>query len=422
MSHFEDLPPDWLSYEAALERLLAVARPTETETVPTHEAVGRVLAQDVLARCTLPAWDNSAMDGYAVRREDLERATEPVSLSVVGESLPGSVPLQPLQPNQAVRIMTGAPLPTGGETVIRVEHTDAEETPGTVQIREFSDLGAHVRPAGEDMKAGDRLLLAGQTMTPGAFAVALAAGAENVEVHRVPRVGILSSGDELVGLEDYDQVEEGKGIPDTNGPMLAAAVRDLGAEPVLLGVVPDDEEQIRQVVDELPDVDILVTTGGASMGEKDLFKRTLLDEGLSLEFWRAKIRPGSPFSLGVLKSGGSALPVIGLPGNPSSAFATFFVLGAPFLRKTMGSGDPRLPELTATLRSPVRSPSHLTHFFRVRLHRTADGPEAELSGPQGSGLVRSLAQAEGLLVVPEGVTEMTPGDSVTVLVLPGWGS
>lgn len=423
MAEFERLRPDWLSFDDALARVLArVPRMPETEVEPAS-ALGRSLSRPVHARATLPAWPNSAMDGYAVRRAEFAHASEgAVALPVAGKSYPGSVPLRGIPAGTAVRIMTGGPLPDGFDSVIRVEHTDGEEVPGVVVIHRDSDLGKHVRAAGRDMGAGEETVPAGAVLHSGTLPVILGSGRTRVTVFRRPRVGVLSSGDELVGTDDFDRVIAGRGIPDTNRAMIAAAVAEAGGAPVDLGIAPDDPDGLARHLESLPALDALVTTGGASMGEKDLLKRILLRSDFRLDFWRARVRPGSPVSFGHLRLSDDDLPIFGLPGNPASAFVTFQVFVAPWLRASLGSRRPFGLATTARTDEDLRSTPRMTQFFRVRLHADAEAGGAArcaLSGPQGSGLVRSLRDADALALVPEGVDCVRRNERVTVILFQG---
>lgn len=434
---------DWLSCDEALARILAHAEPMPATSVSASEALGRSVAVPVRARATLPAWRNSAMDGFAVRSADLDRyGTGKIRLRVAGESYPGAVPLTGVPPGAAVRVMTGGPIPDDFDTVIRVEHTDGGAEPGFVAILRTDDRAKHVRASGKDMRLGAETVPAGTVVHSGSLPVLLASGCDPVPAYRRPRVGVLSSGDELVGMDRFDLVEAGRGVPDTNRAMIAAAAAEAGAVPVDLGVAADSPAALREKLDSVGEVDALVTTGGASMGEKDLLKRVLLRLDFQLDFWRARVRPGSPVSFGLLPREGTRLPVFGLPGNPASAFVTFHVFVAPYLRARLGSPRPRGTTVEARTDTALTSPSGLTHFFRVRLYRRAEeerpaesdggcrggrtsspavgtGLRCSLTGPQGSGLVRSLRDADGLAVVPEGVGRIEEGDPVSVLLLPG---
>ena len=433
---FQDLEADWLSCEEALGRILAGVAPMPVTSVPASAALGRSVAEPIRARATLPAWRNSAMDGFAVRGDDLApRARRDIRLPVAGESYPGDQPLRGVPRGAAVRVMTGAPVPDGFDTVIRVEHTDGEAEPGFVVVVRTDDLGRHVRAAGRDMRRGGETVPAGTTVHSGSLPVILASGCDPVPVHRRPRVGVLSSGDELVEVDRFDRVATGRGIPDTNRAMILAAVAEAGAVPVDLGVVADDSAALLAKFHGIGEVDALITTGGASMGERDLLKKILLLLGFRLGFWRARVRPGSPLSFGHLPHEGDHIPVFGLPGNPASAFVTFHVFVAPFLRARLGSARPGGLTVVARTTETLPSAPRLTHFLRVRLfgatwgdrHRRRRGPLAEPggvphcspTGPQGSGLVRSLRDADGLAVVGEGVARVEAGEPVPVLLLPG---
>lgn len=423
MSWHEGREADWLSVAEATRRILEEAEPLSAQKVALEDALGRALARDVEARATLPPFDNSAMDGYAVRPEDVEGASPdaPARLRVRERVRAGESPSSAIAAGEAVRIMTGAPVPPGCDTVVRVEHTDGEEgEPGWVRVSSDDDARRNVRPGGLDMREGDVVLEAGTTVTPGVLAVAAAAGRERMSVHRVPRVGILSSGDELRSIADFEDVRAGRAIPDTNGPTLTAQTREAGAVPVPLGIARDDPSDILAKVEHAFDCDLLVTTGGASMGEADLFKRVLVERGLEVLFWRVRIRPGSPFSLGRLPradDGGPSLPVLGLPGNPASAFVTFELFVRPFLRALAGHGSVERRRVRATAAERIGSTPRLTHYHRVRLEGFDGGWSARLAGHQSSGLVSSLAAADGLGIVPEGRAEIAEGEELDVLLL-----
>lgn len=461
MARFERAAADWLPYDEALRRILAEAVPTPPESVAVDQALGRRLARGAVARATLPAWDNSAMDGFAVRRADVEEAirareagtgarrraaaagrmrmdagtggaagrkrTEAagpgIRLPVAGRAYPGDLPLQDVARGSAVRIMTGAPLPAGFDSVVRVEHTDGEAQEGVVVLRRTTDLGRHVRKAGRDMTAGAEAAPAGAIVRSGSLATLLACGETEVSVRRRPRVGVLSSGSELVGPNRFDEVAGGRAVPDTNRGMIAAAVAEAGGAPLDLGIAPDDADAVRRQLRRLDETDALVITGGASMGEKDLVKRALVPAGLQLRFWRARIRPGSPVSFGLLPRRGSAraVPVFGLAGNPASAFVTFHVLVAPFLRAVLGAPEPGGTFAMAVADDDLPASAGATQFLRVRLDRGLGGalPRCRLCGPQGSGLVRSLRDADALAVLPEDTERIERGEQVRLMLLAG---
>jgi molybdopterin molybdotransferase len=426
MTQFEKRTPDWLSARDAVKRVLSKAIPLEAETVSIPEALGRALARGVLARASLPPWDNSAMDGYAIRGEDASGATRqaPVTLEVVGETRAGEVAGQALRTGEAIRIMTGAPIPPGADSVIRVEDTDAEGTSGRVKIFADTDVGRHIRPGGQDMHAGEELLPPHTTVGPGQLGLLYASGASTVDVHRRPRVAVLSNGDELAAPGDFQKVLSGRGIPETNSPTLAAELTMAGAVPLRLGIARDNAQDILAKVEEAREggADALITSGGASMGEMDLFKRVLAEAGFSLDFWRAKIRPGTPFSFGFLTaSGEKPLPVFGLPGNPASSFVTYQIFCRPFILRLAGHERVHRPVVMGYAAQDLVSPVHLTHFFRVNLEGDPGHPKAILTGPQTSGLIQSQGLAQGLAVVPEGIEKIPQGTPVRVILLDDMG-
>ena len=413
---------DWLSVTEARRRVLALVQPLPAENASLDDALGRALAEPVFAGATLPPWDNSAMDGYAVRGEDIAGASSrsPIELAVLGEARAG-VPWEgELRTGQAVRIMTGGPLPKGADSVVRVEDTDGEARTGWVQVCSDRDRGRNRRPGGQDMRAGDHLLSAGDRLDAAAVAIASAAGRSTVSVHRRPCAGVLTSGDELRGPDTFEDVRAGRGIPDSNGPMLVAACRELGICAVPLGPVADCAEAVRASLEEArhSDLDLLVTVGGASMGGSDHFRDVLSAMGAEHDFWRVRMRPGSPFSAGTLPRAGQVpLPILGLPGNPASAFVTFHLFVRAALLTQAGHRDVDLPIVTARARSELRGGVKLTHFLRVSLEADDDGPFATPTGPPGSGLVRGLAGADGLAIVPQGVERIPAGGSASVMLL-----
>lgn len=414
---FEIRVADWLPVAEAQARVLSHATPLAGHWVALEDALGRALAEDAVATAILPPWDNSAMDGYAVRGEDVEGASPatPVTLEVVGVVHAGGAPTISVEPGQAVRIMTGAPVPGSADTVIRVEDTDAESEPGRVRIVRDRDVGRHIRPGGQDMKPGDTVLTAGTTVHAGTVGVLAALGQDRAFVHAAPTVAILTTGDELRGPDRYDDVRQGAGVPESNRPMLAAAVAAAAGRPLPGSIIPDDARALREAVRGAAHADVLVTVGGASMGEADLVKRVLDGEGFEQDFWRVNMRPGSPFSFGWLPRGDHRQPVFGLPGNPASAFVTFEVFVRPFLRALGGHASVHRSRVRARAAQEFKGGKR-TLFVRVTLDRSTTPPAATPTGPQGSGLVRSLAAAHGLAMVPALAT-LAAGDPVDVILL-----
>lgn len=419
-SGFESRAADWLGVDEARERVLAAAEQLGTERIPLVSALGRALAEDVFAEATLPPWDNSAMDGFALRAADLRAASRsaPVALRVVRRVRAGERPGAPLAPGEAVRIMTGAPLPPGADTVVRVEDTDGEAEPGIVRIFDARDAGQNIRPAGQDMRRGERLLARGHTISPGTVGVLAATGRSSVLVHRAPTVAVLATGDEVRGPERFADVQEGEGVPDTNGPMIAAMVAECGGTPLGLGVAADAATDLRERIGQAESADVLVTMGGASMGEADLVKRVLDEQGYRSSFWRVRMRPGSPVGFGWLpRAAGRKQPVFTLPGNPTSAFVTFEVFVRPFLLRMGGHERVERRRVVVRAAEPIRTPARLTYFLRVSVEGSGHDLRGRLTGPQGSGLVSGLARAGGLAVVGEDTPGVEEGAELEVILL-----
>lgn len=398
---------DWISYEQALATVLAAVKPVGTQRVGASDALGRSLAEPIIARIDHPPWDNSAMDGFAVRTSDVRGASaaSPVQLPISDDIPAGSFPKGPLAPGTAARVMTGAPVPAGADGVIRVEHTDGG--PGdVVAFREDSDAGRNIRLRAEDIRSGDTLLQRGDEITPAALAVMAMTGTVEVEVGSRPRVGVLVNGDELADAGDFDDVLAGRRIANSNGPGLAAQVREAGATPVPLGIARDDPDSLRRCIERGADCDALVSAAGVSVGDHDYVKSVLDDLGFERSFWRPRMRPGSATLFGLL----DGRPFWGVPGNPVSALVTFEVLARPAIRRMAGFSRHARASTACRLSEDVRGPADVVSFLRVVLTGEADPiPEVRPSGPQGSGVLSSML-ADGLLVLPEGVSGLSAGE------------
>jgi molybdopterin molybdotransferase len=311
--------------------------------------------------------------------------------------------------------MTGAPVPEGATGVVRVEHTDDSRN-GEITFFQESDAKRNIRRRGEDIQAGDTVLRAGDPVTPAAIGVLAMQGMRNLVVRRRPRVGVMSNGNELADFDEVAEVRAGRRIMNSNGHALAAQLVTAGAEPVMLGIARDDAEDVRRRLERAADCDAVISSAGVSVGDHDQVKAALDDMGMQRVFWRVRIRPGSPLTFGLL--GGR--PFWGLPGNPVSAMVTFEVFLRPAIRKMAGHREPEVPRIRARARKAISSSADLTHFYRVTLSRVAgDLPEVELTGPQGSGILTSMSAADGLLVVPDGVSEIPAGAIVDVIPIPG---
>ncbi len=393
----------------ASARILEHIETLSKERVPLSAALGFVLAERVVAPLSLPLWRNASMDGYAVRAVDV--ANTPVRLHVIDEVPAGAVPQGGIGAGEAMKIMTGAPVPDGADTVIRIEDTDRGDR--TVEIRNSRDSTKNIRPLGEDYRTGDTLGNPGDVVTPGLIGVLASAGAAHVTIYRQPTVGIVSSGDELVMLDRFGSVLAGERIVSSNSYSLPALVREAGALPRDMGIAVDDPQALRERVEVARGCDLLVTTGGISVGDRDYTRTVLQELGADIKFWRVRIRPGGPLAFGVV----DGRPWIGLAGNPVSAMVTFELYVRPAILKMCG--HTRLFPLPAriVLEEPVTVSGDLTHFLRVVLTPRDGRLHARLTGTQSSGALMSMARANALLIVPEGRREYGAGEELNAIPL-----
>lgn len=400
-----------ITVEEHLASVLDQVQPVDTVTLPVTRAVGLVTSADVHGHADLPRFDNSSMDGYAVRRQDLEGASAetPVLLVVSGDVAAGdSLPREQV-PGQAWRIMTGAPMPVGADAVVRVEDTDghAREAQFRVQPQE----GANIRRAGEDLRDGDVVIPAGTRIGAGQLAALVSAGVEQVEVVGPVRVAILSTGDELVA--PGEPVGPGQ-IVDSNGPMLEALVREAGGQVVYVGHLRDDEKDTKKQIDHhVRSADLIITTGGVSKGEYDIVKKVLTGKG-SMEFLEVAMQPGKPQGFGTL---GKGVPVFTLPGNPVSVLVSFEVFVRPAMERRGGRRtSSRRAQAYAAV--PWRSSPDRETYTRVRITADPSGGYAVTpSGGPGSHLVGGLALADALAVSAADVTEVEAGSEVELILL-----
>jgi molybdopterin molybdotransferase len=392
----------------ALRLVLDAVAPLPPETCATADALGRVLAEEVRAGRTLPPWDVSAMDGWAVRAGDVRAA--PVTLPVAFEVAAGGDRGRPLPPGAAARIFTGAPIPPDADTVVRQE--DAERDGDRVRIRVAPPRGEHVRPAGEDVRTGDLVLEPGARLGPGPLGLLASLGRSVVAVHQRPRVAILSGGDELI--EPDGDPRDGR-IVSSNSYSIAAQCREVGAEPVYLGIARDTPEDLERGLRAGLAAHVLVSSAGVSVGDRDYVRPVLEKLGCELLFWGVRIKPGFPLVFG--RFAGGPL-VFGLPGNPVSAMVTFEQFVRPALRRLAGHRALFRPRLEAVLGEPLRKPPGRLHLVRVRLARDGAGRVvATPTGNQSSGVLRSMTLADGLLVFPAEAAELPAGAPVQVQVL-----
>jgi molybdopterin molybdotransferase len=356
------------------------------------------------------------MDGYALRAADVAgaRADAPAVLRVVGTIAAGGAAEHAVGPGEAVRIMTGAPVPDGADSVVRIEDTDG----GTdrVAVRNARDAGRNVRPRGEDLSRGAVAVAKGTPVGPAQLGVLASVGATQVDVHRRPRVGILSSGDELVDVDRFDEVVAGRRIVASNSYTLWALVRAAGAEPIDLGLVGDDPTAIRARIEQgLASCDVLLTSGGVSVGAFDFTREVVTALGAELRLWRVRMRPGAPIGFGMLRGS----PWLGLPGNPVSAMVTFELFARPALRRMAGHRLLFRRPVTVRLDEAITLAAPLTHFMRAIVTPTADGEPApaRLTGPQGSGLLTSMERANALVIVPKDRVRVEAGELLRAIPL-----
>ena len=384
------------------------------ETVPLREALGRVLAEDVVSPVTVPARTNSAMDGFAVRAADVRGAAPraPRLLAVVEEVRAGAVPTRPIGPGEATRVFTGAPLPDGADGVIRQEDTTFDGA--RVEILDDRDAGRNVRFAGEDLEAGARVLDAGTPLGPAQVGVLASMARATVPVRRRARVGILASGDEIADLDQADAILAGRKTASSNSYTLDALVRLAGAVPVALGIAADTPASVREKLERgLATCDLVVSTAGVSVGEYDYLRAVLEELGCRMVVAKVRMRPGSPTSFGIVRG----VPWIGLPGNPVSTMVCFELFVGPAVRRMQGHVRLHRPTVRVTLEEPVTTPGRLTHFLRAVARETPEGWRARLTGPQGSGILTSMVLANALLVVGETVDALPSGAVVEAMVL-----
>jgi molybdopterin molybdotransferase len=379
------------------------------EQVRLEKSLGRVLAQDIQANRDLPPYDVSAMDGFALRAADVAGA--PLELEIIEDIKAGDMPTKTVAAGQCSRIMTGAPMPPGADAVIRVEDTEAV-TGSAVRILKAVKACNDVRPRGENMRDGDVVLTTGTEITPGVIGVLATVKAAQFAVYRRPRVAILSTGNELEAMNEPVGSDK---IPDSNSYALMAQVQALGIEPVLLGIARDDPDELERYLERGLGYDVLLVSGGTSVGVHDYVRPTIENLGVQMKFWRVAIRPGHPLAFGT--TGKTA--VFGLPGNPVSSMVCFEEFVIPALRSLMG--NPRLYRRTVTARvaHAVKFRPGRTEFIRVQLTRDEAGYIASSTGTQSSGVLLSMAKADGLMIVPSDSTGLAAGEQVTVQLLDG---
>ena len=409
---------EYLTVQQALTAVLAGVRVLEAEQVSLPDALGRVLAESITARESLPPFANSAMDGYALRAVDVAAATAdaPVTLRVLGDVAAGKVPTETVVTGTAMRIMTGAPLPAGADAVVPVEDTDEpwrdteRPLPEQISVRRKVSSGDYLRHAGEDIEAGTRVLEAGDVLRPQEVGVLAALGVHTVAVVKRPRVGILATGDELVDITE--PLRPGK-IRNSNGYTQMAQVQSLGGVPVSLGVARDTEVDVRAKLRAGIEatVDLFISSAGVSVGAYDVVKAVLETDG-NVGFWRVRMRPGKPLAYGTYQS----IPYLGLPGNPVSAMVSFERFARPAILKMAGHTRLEKPQIRVQVQEAIKSDGRES-YIRAVVERRESGYTAVTTGSQGSHVMTSLVKANALLIIPEGVTYVPAGTTLSAWML-----
>lgn len=404
----------------AARTILEHVAPLGCERRPLKEALGLVLAEDVVSPIDLPPWDNSAMDGYAARAADVRAASQQhaATLSVIDTVAAGRFPTKAVGPGQAIRIFTGAPLPAGADSVIRQE--DTEPLPdGRVAVRDGRDAEKNIRRRGEDIRKGDVALARGAELGPAQLGVLASIAHGRPLVHRPPRVAFMGSGDEIVDLDQSDAILAGTRVASSNSYTLFGMIRRAGGIPVELGLARDTKESLRQhfAAAGAKGADLLVTTAGVSVGEHDLVREVLTEMGCDMKLWRIRMRPGAPLGFGLL----DGRPWIGLPGNPVSVMVTFELFVRPAIRRMLGHSLPFRRTVPVCVGEPITLGPRLRHFLRAVVTAQAGGEGgglvARLTGPQGSGILTSMARANALLIVPEDRPAVATGETLVALLL-----
>jgi len=412
-----------ISVEQALDKILSYVHVLEVEERPILECLGQVLAEDVYSGLNVPPLDNSAMDGYAVQSKDTRGASRqsPRFLRVIDTVAAGSMAGCEVEPGTAVRIMTGAPIPKGADSVVIFEDTDEIQRQGAsteIGIWCEAEAGLNIRRAGEDIAQGSMVLSQGTVLRPSEIGVLASLGRTAVRVIRRPVVAILATGDELVDISQ--PLPAGK-IYNSNTYSLAALVRRYGGIPKILGIALDSEHSVVAKLRQGLDADMLITTGGVSAGDYDLVKDILAKQG-EISFWTVRMKPGKPLAFGIIKGVGKAgiarnIPHLGLPGNPVSSMVTFELFVRPAMLKMMGKKNLAKPTIEAVVENPVVNRDQRRLFARVIVEKRNGQYFARLTGPQGSGILTSMTSANGLMIIPEDKAEVVAGDIVQVMML-----
>jgi len=398
------------SIEQAREMILSRMTLMPPETVPLEQALGRYLARDVVSSMEIPSLDNSSMDGYAVRREDI---TSPGTSLKVSSVLPaGTLADSPLNRGEAVKIMTGAPMPAGADAVVKRE--DTTETEGRVTINTMPGLHENIRFRGEDIRSGDVILHAGDLIGPAQIGVLASLRSLVVTVRQRPVVAVLATGDEIVDLDE--PLAPGKSTS-SNSYTLVSLIKVLGATPLYLGIARDTRESLKEKLARAVRADLVLTSGGVSMGDYDLVREIMGEEENSLIFWKVDVKPGRPLAFGLV----NGIPTIGLPGNPVSTMTSFYQFARPAILKMMGASNILLPRIMAKLSVPLDHRSDRPYLMRGLLEKGGEDLMVRPTGPQGSGVLTSMAKGNCFILLPAGARKYASGDPVVCEVYSDFG-
>ncbi|MDJ0766892.1 MAG: molybdopterin molybdotransferase MoeA [Myxococcota bacterium] len=396
----------------AAKTITSGLRPKPQEVLAIEEALGRVLAVDITSPIDLPNRDNSSMDGYAARSEDV-RGKCPVVLQIIEHIPAGTLPTQEVTAGNCARIFTGAPIPEGADCVIRQEDT-SDQTTDSVRIDGDRDAGKNIRRRGEDLRKGAVVLETRTPLSPAHIGVLASTAHSDVPVFGAPRIAVMPTGDEVVDLEEKEKILAGTKIGSSNTYTMLSMVREAGGVPIRMGIAKDDPEDVRRRFQSAAESsDLIVTSGGVSVGDHDHLRTVFEELGGEIKFWRIRMKPGKPVAFGVLND----TPWIGLPGNPVSTMVTFELFVRPAIRVMLGYEKPFRATSQFRVGEKISLPSERTQFLRAYVGQTESGPVATTTGPQGSGILNSMSKADALIIVPQGKKEVAAGEMVRGIFL-----
>lgn len=410
-----------LNVEEALEQILAVLEPLPITNISILEADGMVLAKNIISQIDIPPLDNSAMDGYAVKSDNVQNASPslPIALRVVGTTAAGQLPFQSLVDGHSVRIMTGAPIPLGSDAVIPFEETSDNSNElnvtsnNEVLILHPAFQGKNIRQAGQDVRKGDKVITAGTVLRPAHIALIASLGKSKVAVHRPPVVAVLATGDEIT--KPGHQLTKGM-IYDSNSYGIASSIKEAGGKPVVVGIARDNVDSIERKLFEIKDCDLIITSAGVSKGDFDIVKNVLKKNG-AIQFHSVRMKPGKPLAFGLLEQKNSSVPLIGLPGNPVSALVAFEQFCRPAIRLMSGHKLIARTTINAVLDDTIDNPDGRRVYARVHAYKKKDVYHASLTGEQSSNILSAMGKANGLAICPENKTSINAGEDVTVMML-----